>query len=164
MTTGVALAGRVGPPLGGLRRSDLPADVLREVEEEGRASRQDLLEALDDMLRWHEEVGGCLEHAERLKSLQRARDAGETARIEAFINEGALPLTWGHDLGARSITRRTRHMSDLNEPADSRMSVVEWTLSPDQATYEALLRLLFEDPVPVDEDDLRQLRGATWRA
>jgi len=43
---------------------------------------------------------------------------------------------------------------------DAKVSEVEWTLSNDQATYEALLRLIFEDPVPIMEDDMKRLKRA----
>lgn len=117
-------------------RVSLTAQDLRQVQLEERAAREHLLASLDDLLAWHGEVGGCLEYGDRLRALQWARDHGEASLLDAFLGEGTLP---------------------------QRMSVVKWTLRPDQATYEALLRALFEDPVPVHEDDLRKLRGATWR-
>lgn len=53
--------------------------------------------------------------------------------------------------------------SPINPAVKPVVSEVAWTLRKDQATYEALLRLIFEDPVPILEEDMKRLKRAAWR-
>ena len=139
-------------------------DDGHEIEQKCRTGRQYLLDGLPDLIRWAEDVEGCWEYTQRLRALLRAQEDGDEAVVAAYVEYGALPKpSQGATDPHPSMQRTSIYATDLDNFTDSRMSVVRWTLHTDQAKYEALLRLLFEDPVPVDADDLRQLRGATWR-
>jgi excisionase family DNA binding protein len=82
---------RQAPWTAGLRRVHLPANLLREVEDEDRASRQSLLGGLDDVLAWHEEVGGCRKYAARLRGLQQARADDDDMALVNFVRQGRFP-------------------------------------------------------------------------
>ncbi len=62
---------------------------------------------------------------------------------------------------------RQRHeqasTSPNNRASKPVVSDVQWTLLTDQATYAALLRLIFEDPAPVLAEEMKRLKGASWR-
>jgi hypothetical protein len=127
-------------------------ELVGDAEAEAHEGRQQLLDHVQDLVEWAEEVGGCPEYRHSLATLLRAREAHDEATLAAFLVAG----TWPRE------NFQSQQSSSIQRPAP-RVSDVQWTLREDRATYEALLRLIFEDPVPMTRDDLKRWKGAAWR-
>jgi hypothetical protein len=130
----------------------LSQDLREAAQGEAREGRQHLLDHLPGLVEWAEEVGGCQEYRNSLLALLRARDGLGEATLAAFLDEGTWP-------GQGTEPEWVASLRSL----EAKVSDVTWTLRKDQATYEALLRLIFEDPMPIGADDMKRLKGAVWR-
>jgi hypothetical protein len=127
-------------------RSDDPAyldppSFRRAVEEtasrqaDDRAGRQHLLDHVEDVLEWAIQVGGCPEYQVMLRTLLRAREDHQGVVTAAFVRAGTWPSRLKQQEPSKPVLRAVPRMSD-----------VTWKLNPVHTTYEALLRLLFEEP------------------